>query len=78
MVLTENITYCCRFNPVYAFKSRGVGKYFKGYMGNENPLTKTKDGIGEICVKGPMVMQGILQYCPEENRKRSLQKDRLV
>ncbi|MCH5290848.1 MAG: AMP-binding protein [Treponema sp.] len=54
-------------NPVEHFKIHSVGQYFEQYsqMRIDNP---NEDGIGEICVKGTMVMQGYFNM-PEETAK---------
>ncbi|MBP5358302.1 MAG: AMP-binding protein, partial [Treponema sp.] len=44
-------------NPVQHFKIESVGKYFVDYM-EMKILDPNEDGVGEIAVKGPMVMQG--------------------
>lgn len=44
-------------NPVQHFKIESVGKYFVDYM-QMKILDPNEDGVGEIAVKGPMVMQG--------------------
>ncbi|MBO4320230.1 MAG: AMP-binding protein [Treponema sp.] len=44
-------------NPVHHFKIESVGKYFVDYM-QMKILDPNEDGVGEIAVKGPMVMQG--------------------
>lgn len=43
-------------NPVYAFKIESVGKNLR--EAEFKILEPDSDGVGELCVKGPMIMQG--------------------
>lgn len=47
-------------NPKEHFKIESVGKFFAPYM-EMKILEPNEDGIGEVAVKGPMVMQGYYQ-----------------
>jgi long-chain acyl-CoA synthetase len=51
-------------NPVEHFKIESVGQFFHPYM-EMKILDPDETGIGEVCVKGPMVMQGYYEM-PEE------------
>jgi long-chain acyl-CoA synthetase len=53
-------------NPIEHFKIESVGQYFIPYM-EMKILDPDETGIGEVCVKGPMVMQGYYEM-PEETR----------
>jgi long-chain acyl-CoA synthetase len=53
-------------NPVEHFKIESVGQFFAPYM-DMKILDPDESGIGEVCVKGPMVMQGYYEM-PEETR----------
>ena len=51
-------------NPVEHFKIESVGQFFHPFM-EMKILDPDETGIGEVCAKGPMVMQGYYQM-PEE------------
>ncbi len=51
-------------NPKEHFKIESVGKYFYPYM-DMKIINTDENGIGEICVRGPMVMKGYY-LMPEE------------
>lgn len=53
-------------NPIENFKIASVGKNFYPYM-EMKILDPNEDGIGEVLIKGPMVMQGYYNL-PEETR----------
>ena len=50
-------------NPVYAFKIQSVGKNLRDV--EFKVIDADEDGIGELCVKGPMIMKGYYNM-PEE------------
>ena len=50
-------------NPVYAFKIESVGKNLREV--EFKVIDADENGIGELCVKGPMIMQGYYNM-PEE------------
>ncbi len=54
-------------NPKEHFKIKSVGRYFPPFM--EMKILEPDDkGVGEVCIKGPMVMQGYYKM-PEETAK---------
>lgn len=53
-------------NPVEYFKIESVGSYFAPYM-EAKVINANEDGVGELCFKGPMVMQGYYEM-PEETK----------
>lgn len=54
-------------NPMEHFKIESVGRYFYPYM-EAKVLNPDEYGTGELCFKGPMVMQGYYEM-PEETKK---------
>ena len=50
-------------NPVYAFKIESVGKNLRDV--EFKVIDKDENGVGELCVKGPMIMKGYYNM-PEE------------
>ena len=50
-------------NPVYAFKIQSVGKNLRDV--EFKIIDKDSNGVGELCVKGPMIMKGYYNM-PEE------------
>lgn len=54
-------------NPKEAFKIESVGRYFHPYM-EMKILDPDEKGVGEVAIKGPMVMQGYYRN-PEETAK---------
>lgn len=54
-------------NPIERFKIESVGQYFHPYM-EMKIIDKDENGIGEVVVKGPMVMKGYYNM-PEETAK---------
>ncbi len=51
-------------NPVEHFKIKSVGSYFHPYM-EMKILDPDGKGVGEVCIKGPMVMQGYYNMSEE-------------
>ncbi|MBQ7611751.1 MAG: AMP-binding protein [Spirochaetaceae bacterium] len=53
-------------NPIEHFKIESVGRYFHPYA-EAKVINPDENGVGELCFKGPMVMQGYYNM-PEETR----------
>jgi long-chain acyl-CoA synthetase len=54
-------------NPKEHFKIQSVGRYFPPYM-EMKIIDADEKGIGEVCIKGPMVMKGYYRL-PEETAR---------
>jgi long-chain acyl-CoA synthetase len=54
-------------NPIERFKIKSVGRYFPPHM-EMKILDPDEKGVGEVCIKGPMVMRGYFNL-PEETAK---------
>ncbi len=54
-------------NPKEYFKIKSVGRYFPPFM-EMKILDPDDKGVGEVCIKGPMVMKGYYKM-PEETAK---------
>ena len=54
-------------NPTYNFKIESVGRNFHPYM-EMKILDPDENGVGEVLIKGPMVMQGYYNM-PEETKE---------
>ena len=54
-------------NPIERFKIESVGRYFPPRM-EMKILDPDERGVGEVCIRGPMVMQGYYRM-PEETAK---------
>ncbi len=59
-------------NPKDRFKIESVGQYFVGHM-EMKILEPNEDGVGEVAIRGPMVMQGY--YKMDEETKAVLDAD---
>ncbi len=59
-------------NPVDHFKIKSVGQYFFPWA-EMKIIDQGEDGIGEVCVKGPMVFKGY--YNMEEETKKVFTED---